>query len=206
MPKEHHVIYVPGLADDRKGYELLVGWWTVYGVIPHVHRVGWYDEERTFKPKLQRLLSIVDDLLDKGNIVSLVGGSAGGSAVLNVLFEQPKINAVVNICGRLRAGQNVSPSLEVASKKSAAFKDSVLVFESNEPDMKLSERRKVLNLIPVWDAVVPKTTVPLEGATNEIIPSVGHMLSGFLGLTLFSPLVMNFIHKKALEGNDVDYK
>lgn len=197
MSKEHHVIYVPGLSDQKKGYELLINRWSMYGVVPHVYRVGWHDQEKTFEPKLNRLVAAVNKLLDKGDTVSLVGGSAGGSAVLNALLEQPEINAVVNLCGRLRAGENVFPSLELAARKSPSFKDSVTIFESKEPQMTAQQRSKVLNLIPIWDEVVPKTTVSLNGAKNQTLPSVEHMVSGFLGMTLFAPIVMRFIKQQA---------
>lgn len=199
MSKKHHVIYVPGLNDQKKGYDLLINRWSSYGVVPHVHRVGWRNAEERFDPKLERLVGFVDELLDDGNTVSLVGGSAGGSAVLNALLEQPEINAVVNICGRLRAGENVFPSLEFAARKSLSFKDSVTIFERKEPQMTAEQRSKVLNLIPIWDEVVPKATVSLNGAKNQTLPSVEHMISGFLGTTLFAPIVMRFIKEQAEE-------
>lgn len=196
MSQKHHVIYVPGLNDQRKIYELVVDRWSIYGIIPHVHRVGWHDGEH-FASKLKKLVSEVDRYLHEGNKVSLVGGSAGGSAVLNTLLEKPEVNAVVNLCGRLRAGVNVFPSLQLASRNSPAFKESVLLFESREPKMSIKLRQKVLNLIPIWDEVVPKTTVPVKGATNRTLPSVEHMLSGFIGMTFLSPIVMKFIKEKS---------
>lgn len=195
MLKSHHIIYIAGLNDHRKGYELFINSWSLYGIIPHVYRVGWHDGE-SFKPKLKRLVSFVNSLLDKGNTVSLVGASAGGSVALNALIEQPKINAVVNLCGRLRAGKNVSPSLSVASKNSSSFRESVRLFESREPKMTKHLRQKVLTLTPIWDEVVPKPTVFLNGATNKTLPSIEHMLSGFLGMTIFSPMIMSFIKNK----------
>jgi len=203
MSSEHHVIYVPGLKDQRKGYEFLINGWKIYGIIPHVHRVGWENGEKSFRPKLKKLVTEVNNLINKGNIVSLVGGSAGGSAVLNTLVEEPRVNAVVNLCGRLRAGKNVFPSLELAARNSPSFKESVLLFESLELKMKPELRRKVLNLIPIWDEVVPKTTVPLKGATNKTLFSIEHMFSGFLGMTLFSPTIMKFIKDKVVEYDHV---
>jgi len=196
MTKEHHVIFVPGLNDHRKGYELLVARWLTYGIIPHVHRIGWHDEEIAFEHKLKRLVNAANLLIDQENTVSLVGGSAGGSAVLNAFLEQPKITAVVNLCGRLRAGENVFPSLKLAAKKSTSFKESVLLFESREPAMKEKQRGRVLTLRPVWDEVVPRTTVSLHGANNQTLPSVEHMISGVLGITLFAPIIINFIKEQ----------
>lgn len=197
MPKKHHVFYVPGLDDSRKGYELLINWWSIYGVIPHVFRMGWKDGDNFFEPKMKKLLNEINKLLKEGHVVSLVGGSAGGSAVLNAFMEQPKINAVVNVCGRLKAGVNVFPSLEKASSKSPAFRESVKRFEKREPLMKNEQRKRVLTLAPIWDELVPRSTVPLKGATNKIFLSAEHLLSGLLGVTLFSPVIMNFLKEKA---------
>lgn len=195
MPTAHHVIYIPGLNDQRKSYELVVGRWSLYGVTPHVHRVWWHDGE-PFKPKLKRLINEVGGYLDKGDKVSLVGGSAGGSAVLNALVEEPRINAVINLCGRLRAGDNVFPSLDLAARNSNAFKESVILFESKEPKMTPSQRQKVLCLIPIYDEIVPKSTASLKGATNKTLYSVEHMISGLLGMTIFSPMIFSFIKEK----------
>ncbi len=197
MTRKHHIIYIPGLSDQRKSYELVVNRWSLYGIIPHVYRVGWNDEE-SFKPKLKRLISFINGFLDKGDIVSLIGASAGGSVALNALIEQPKINAVVNLCGRLRAGKNVFPTLKVASKNSSSFRESVMLFESREPKMTKSLRQKVLTLTPIWDEIVPKPTVFLNGATNKILPSAEHMISGFLGMTIFSTMIMIFVKNKVI--------
>lgn len=195
--QQHHVIYVPGLDDQRKGYEFLINRWSIYGITPHVHRVGWKDGEKFFTPKLKILVSEIKKYHKKGDIVSLVGGSAGGSAVLNAFLEVPEINAVVNICGRLRAGENVFPTLEQAARKSPAFKDSVEMFEKRELKMKTEQRKRVMILTPFWDEIVPKETVRLAGAVNKTIPSVEHMFSGLIGMTLFAPMIIRFIKQKS---------
>ncbi|EKD85621.1 MAG: hypothetical protein ACD_37C00671G0003 [uncultured bacterium] len=193
---KHHVVYVPGLDDSRKGYELIIEKWKIYGVVPHVYRMGWKDGETSFKPKLKRFTSYIDQLPINKDLVSLVGASAGGSAVLNTYIERPQIHAVINLCGRLREGKNVHPSLDFASRKSPAFKESVKLFEKREPNMTATQRGKVLTITPLWDEVVPRSTVSLSGAVNKTIPSVEHMLSGLLCITIFSPLIFKFILKK----------
>jgi len=196
MSAEHHVVYVPGLGDTKKGYDVIIGSWKIYGVVPHVHRVNWMDREENFELKLNKLVSEVRKLLKRKNIVSLIGGSAGGSMVLNAFLEEPEINAVVDITGRLREGENVHPTLEEAALGSPAFKKSVIVFESKEPRMTKEQREKVLTLAPIWDEAVPKGSVPLKGATNKILPSVEHNLTGFLGITLFAPIAIKFVKSK----------
>ncbi|MEK7168541.1 MAG: hypothetical protein AAB532_02255 [Patescibacteria group bacterium] len=199
MSAEHHVIYIPGLNDQRRGYERLIRRWSTYGVTPHVHRVGWLDQE-SFRPKLERLVDQVDQYLDEGQAVSLVGASAGGSAALNALIERPKITAVVNLFGRLRKGENVRPSLDFAARKSPAFKESVLLFESREPEMDDNSRRKVLCLTPLIDEAVPRSTVSLNGATNRTLYTVEHSLSGLLAITFFSSVAINFVKQQVRQG------
>ena len=198
MPKEHHVIYIPGLKDQKKSYEMLINRWASFGIVPHVHRMGWHDGE-SFRPKLKRLVSEVNGFLENGAAVSLVGSSAGGSAALNTLLEQPQISGVVNLSGRLRAGENVYPTLGWAGRNSASFRESVLLFESREPEIPEELREKVLVITPIWDQLVPKSTAQLRGAHNQILPSAEHMLSGLLGITIFSQRIINFLKQKAEE-------
>lgn len=195
MSKKHHVIYIPGLDDSRKGYELLINKWKLYKVIPHVYRIGWKDEE-SFEPKLNKLVKYIDALTKEGDRVSLVGASAGGSAALNAYVKRPNIYRVVNLCGRLREGKNVRPTLEWASRKSIAFNESVKMFESWEPKMTTEQRSRVLTLTPLLDEIVPKTTVFLKGANNKTLFSIEHAISGFLGMTLFSPIIMRFLLRR----------
>lgn len=193
--QKHHVVYIPGLDDSRKGYELLINRWKLYKVVPHVYRMGWKDEE-SFELKLNKLVKYVDVLTSEGNKVSLVGASAGGSAALNAYIKRPNIHRVVNLCGRLREGKDVRPTLKWASRKSIALRESVKMFESLEPKITAEQRSRVLTLTPFWDEIVPKPTVLLKGAHNKTLFSIEHVVSGFLGMTLFSPIIMRFLLKR----------
>jgi hypothetical protein len=79
--KQHHIIYVPGILDDiYRVQSSLVATWRIYGVVGHCHAMPWLGDE-TFEPKLQRLLDAIDELSAQGHHISLVGASAGASAV-----------------------------------------------------------------------------------------------------------------------------
>jgi len=202
MSKEHHVIYVPGLHDQHPINKNLTRFvplfWKPYGFQGHIVAPHW-EEGKEFAPKLKRILAKIDELADQGHIVSLIGQSAGGSAVMNAYSERRNmINGVVDVTGRLREGENVSPSLEVAARSSPAFAESVLLFErKNEPTLSNQDRKKIMTIRPFWDEVVPATTVPLEGATNLVAPIPEHSIGGIAMCTIFAKRILYFLNNLA---------
>jgi len=183
MSREHHIIYIPGLFDthpvNRPFHNLAQAAWRKKGFHPHLYLPHW-EEGHHFTPKLKGITHLIDALVQQGNIVSLVGQSAGGSAALNAFCERrDKVNGVVNITGRLRSGVNVRPTLQQAARISPAFKESVLLFErENEPILRPSDRKKIMTIRPWFDETVPASTVPLDGATNLVAPIVEHSSGG----------------------------
>lgn len=203
MSKEHHVLVVPGLGGENARFRKIVNSWEKYGFTPHVHDMDWTDDKNEFKPKLERLIATIDELHSNDGIISLVGTSAGGSAVLNAFYDRKdQIHRVVNVCGRLRAGQNVYPSLDFASRKSPAFKESVTLFERREPLLTTEERNKILTIRALFDEVVPTSTTTLQGATNIRVFSIEHMLSITAAMTLYVKPMIKFLqdsNRKGLE-------
>lgn len=145
-----------------------------------------------FIPKLEQIVQKIDELTAKGCLVSLVGQSAGGSAVINAFIERPdKVVGVVNITGRLRSpGQ---PSLEEASSGSPAFADSVRRCESKLPNLTNEQRKRIMTIRPSIDKVVPSESVAVEGATNIVSPVRGHSLGGAYIATMKTSAWMKFL-------------
>lgn len=189
----HHLVVVPGLGGENRWFGIIVDSWEKYGFTTHICDIGWRDGER-FQPKLQRLIKIIDDLRSDGNIVSLVGTSAGGSAVLNAFCDRrDKVYRVVNICGRLRAGKKVFPSLEIASRTSTSFKESVLLFEKRESCLTKKDKSKILTMRALFDEIVPASTTILPGATNIQILSIEHILSIIMAMTIYIRPMIKFL-------------
>jgi hypothetical protein len=198
MFKEHNVIIVPGLGDEVNKISWLVGHWQKYGLEPSVHSVGWHDEENTFQPKLQMLVEMIDKYSSDGDRVSLIGCSAGGSAVLNAFFERRDIvHRVINVCGRLRSGkQKGFRSFEARTASSPPFAQSVKLFESRENQLTDQDRQKVMTVRALFgDELVPTNTAILHGAFNTIVPTPEHMLSITMALTIFSRPLVTFLTK-----------
>lgn len=196
MPKEHKVIVIPGLGDDTKKLEWAVRNWKSYGLKPVVYSVGWRDGENSFEPKLHRLIEAIDGFIENGDSVSLVGTSAGGSAVLNAFMERKdSINKVVNVCGRLRVGPiSGFRSFALKTRSSMAFADSVRLCERGLNSLSEVDLKKVMTVRPMFgDELVPSETTILHGALNTKVPTPEHMLSIGAALTVFSSPIINFL-------------
>jgi hypothetical protein len=192
------IIYVPGLNDDKLLNKKLINFlpliWNKYGYDVFIVRPEWR-KGKSFYPKLTLIINKIDELSSKGYTIYLFGQSAGGAAVLNAYTERKhKIKKVVNICGRLRKDKNVLPSAKTTADENSAFAESMLLFENlNEKRLTMNDRKKVLTIRPIWDGVVPSSTVELQGATNITIPMIQHSIAGISALTIFSHEILSFL-------------
>lgn len=197
MQKVHRVIFVPGLGDDTKLLNWSVRNWKKYGLEPVVHSVGWRDGGNSFEPKLQRLLSLIDEFVEQGNLVSLVGTSAGGSAVLNAFIQRKdSIHKVVNVCGRLKVGPTSGlRSFQSKTQSSPAFAESVKLCESGIKSLSKSDLKKIMTIHAMFgDELVPSETTIIHGAINQKVPTPEHMLSIASALTIFSKSLIDFCY------------
>ncbi len=194
MTSKHHVIIVPGLGNEINKHIWATNSWKSYGLIPHVFNPKWKIEEPELQPKLERAIDLIDNLTSCGESVSLIGNSAGSSFVLNCFGERKdKIHRVVVNCGRVRTGDWPWFTFHQATASSPSFKESVLRSEKLISKLSLTERKKILTLRPLFDEVVPPFTVPIEGATNKITPSIEHVVSISLNMTLFRGRIIKFL-------------
>ncbi len=193
MNKEHSLIVVPGLGGKNPYLKKVVNSWNKYGIKSYIHDVDWRDRKESFKTKLKKLVNQIDKLSKKGN-VSLLGTSAGGSAVLNAFSERKsKVHKIINVCGRLRKGINVFPSLDLAAITSPSFKESVLNCETVQKRFNSTDRKKIQTIRSLFDQSVPISTMTIEGVRNERVFSVEHGLSISLAMTIYSKTIINFL-------------
>lgn len=194
MTEQVHVIIIPGLGNEIQKHIWVSDRWRKSGIIPHVLDARWKVEENGFNKKLNDALKLVDSLLKTGKKVSVLGNSAGSSLSINMLGERRgKIHRVVINCGRVRTGDWPWFTFDQATASSPSFKESVLMSERVISELSVTERKKILTLRPLFDEIVPPFTVPIEGATNEVTPSVEHVVTIALNMTLLSGRIINFI-------------
>jgi hypothetical protein len=186
----HKVIIVPGLGDNTKNIKWATDHYKKFGLDQIVHPIGWRYGEKHFKPKFQRLIKLIDKLYKDGNKVSLIGTSAGASAVVNVYsLRKNKINKVIAVCGRLRVGPEKGfRSFEKMTETSLAFKESVLMCQKNILKLTKGDKNKIMTITNYFDELVPPETSYIPGAKNLKIKSIEHMFSIWMSLSFFKPL------------------
>jgi len=202
MPQPHHVIVIPGLGDSRKELNFICShWnWSNHGLQIHIYPIGWHDiQEQDFQVKLLRLLRYISKSGIKGERVSLIGVSAGGSAALNAFYRMKNdIHRVINVCGRLRVGSSRGfRSFSSRTRSSSSFAQSVRMLEKHEGLFTKNDREKIMTIHAAFgDELVPKETVLVTGAKNISVPMIEHGLSIFTALTIFSMPIIEFIKEK----------
>ena len=187
-----HVILVPGLADRKGIMDYLTRSWKK-DVVVHIHPAPWEDM-KPFGHKLEMLLKLIDHCAKHSGKVSLIGVSAGGSLVMNAFcHKKAKIHRVINICGRLREGKNVSPTLDTAIKGHPSFKNSVLLCEKGLSKLTSLDKAKIMTIRALFDGTVPTSTTPIVGAINITIPFAFHIFAIGAAFLFYKKSMLQFI-------------
>lgn len=191
---QHHVIYIPGIQDDAyHAQSLAVSFWRLYGVRGHCHPIPWTGEE-AYAPKFQRLLAQIDKYIERGHKVSLVGASAGVSAILNAYVERPNdITGLVYICAKINAPETVSPKTYAANP---AFKTALYDLQTNLHKLSAADKAKMLSLYSSNDQTVSYQATVIPGVTEKLLPPLRHGYAIMYSLTLGAPGFIRFLKRQ----------
>lgn len=194
MTIKHTVIYVPGLGDTNiSGRQKLLGTWHYKNVSIEACSMNWQIDE-PLKDKLEKLVSRIDELRSSGQQVSLIGESAGASAVINALKLRPEsLAAVVLLCGKSQYPDRIGMHLR---RKNPRLYESVAASHEYIQTMPDNLKEKVLNVHPIADPVVPVRETKIDGVRNAKMPSFGHATSIVFGMTIWSFRIVHFIRKQ----------
>lgn len=194
MASKHHVVIIPGLGNGITKHEWATKRWVRYGLTPHIFDAKWRTEEPEFDKKLNRALKLIDSLIAANTKISIVGNSAGSSFALNIFGKRKAyIDSVIINCGRIRSGDWPWFTFDQATASSPSFKTSVLMAEKTEKELTDKDKTKILTIRPLFDEVVPYFTVPIRGAKNNVVYSVGHGVSIALNMTLLDKTIIDFV-------------
>lgn len=189
--KQHHVIYVPGILDDIYHVQsLAVATWRLYGVHGHCHAVPWAGKEK-WEQKFQKLLDEIDMYKSAGHDVSLVGSSAGASAVLNAYSERPgSIESLVYICAKINAPETVSKRTYA---ENPAFKTSLELLQKNLKKLSPDDKAKMLSLYSPADHTVPYQATIIKGVEERKLPALRHGRAIMYAITLGAGKLTGFL-------------
>lgn len=189
---KHHVIYVPGIGDNIWHVQsMAVRAWRLYGVRGHFHAMPWAGQEG-FEPKFQRLLDEIDKYASRGHKVSLVGASAGASAVLNAFVEESdRISGVVLICPKINGPETVS---QKTYAENPAFKDSLGLLQVNLPKLTASQKaNQILNYYSPKDGTIPYEGITIPGVPERRLPGIKHGYAIMYALTFGAHGLLDFL-------------
>lgn len=185
---KHFVIYIPGLGDNVDARTKLLSWWKFRDVQVELVPMNWYGEQDLQK-KQADVLRVFDEATGKGHTVSLIGESAGASMALTIAALRPATHRVVTIAGLNDAFTDISPSIR---QRSPSFVASVKAIEAS---MKRLDLNRVHTIRALADFTVYARHTRIKGAENHVLPTIGHLLTIGLCLTLFAPYVIRLIKK-----------
>ena len=204
--RQSNIIFVGGLnpGDDRRLEWVAERWNRKYGIECFVFNMDWYSKcSPSFDYNMRKLVAKVDELSQKGP-VSLVGLSAGASAVLNAFVDRrEEIEHVVLICGRIKRGNMRGiRSFRNRTASSAAFAISILEAEDNLSALTDDDKQKILTVVAgLGDELVPYDTATINGVKIVRTPTFGHVISIICSLTFFSKPVIDFILGRKQDGH-----
>lgn len=191
---KHVILYVPGLGDTNiSGRKKMLAVWHYRNIRIEAVPMNWQVDE-PWQDKLSRLLARIDGLTTEGVRVSLIGESAGASAVMCALQRRAQhLNAVILLCGKSQYPDHISSHLRRRNPAlHAAVSESQRYIQAMSDDAK----RKLLNVHPIADPVVPVQETKIPGVQNTRIPSFGHATSIVFGMTVWSFRIVHFIRKR----------
>jgi hypothetical protein len=194
---KHKVVIVLGLS-DKIGITL---WLIIHLFWRKVHweiyRFGWRGLASQWAARNNALQEHVNSLIKLGFPVSLIGLSAGASAAVNAFIGCEQVSNVVVVCGRLFKCEGVYPTLSWASRNYPIFGESVIGCGAVVNRLVLNNTgmlARVLTIRPWWDEKVPVSTVLIQGATNMVMPTIGHGFSIRWAMLFYRKAILRFIY------------
>ncbi len=194
MKRQHVIIYVPGLGDHNLTVQQnALKLWHIHGITHEICAVKWLEAE-SWPTKLNRLLERIDYYRSQDAIVSLVGISAGGSAVMAAYGERADvINAVVLVCAKSQYPERIGQRFR---DKHPALYDAVSDSSRTITALDDVQKTRVLNMHPLVDWLVPVSETKIAGVRNSRMPVVGHFGGIAYAITIGSFQIVRFVKQQ----------
>lgn len=191
--QKHAVIYVTGLNDQNITLQrAAVSTWKIFAVEPILLQTNWADG-KPFSEKLDRLLAQIDDFEKRGYKISLIGVSAGATVVLTAFALRKKsVSGVACICGKIGRPEAVGASYFI---QNPAFRSAIFGLRQYLDMLKAGDRQRVLSIRPLFDEIVATKDTKLQGAKKAILPTLFHVPSIALGISIFSFVPILFLKR-----------
>ncbi len=171
--KMKRIIVVPGLGDEDALNRLapVVRRWEDNETKVSIFQSKWSDKEN-YSDKAKRLKELFEE--DLGADTCVVGYSAGGS-LANALFgADAAVKRLVLISSKLKGSDTVGEKFQ---KRAPALLETVRQSEETTSIMTDRDKRKLVCLVPLFDEVVYKKDMKINGVEIKTIPAGFHALA-----------------------------
>jgi len=186
----YHAIYIPGLGDKRPyGQNIAIQLWRFFGITPHYFPLGWNKPEG-YSTKQNRLIQKIETLSKNGDVVSLVGVSAGASAALNAYAQSNKISKTILISGKINNADTISPKFFLENPD---FKQSMQLVKVSLQKLPLNKVSNIMSTHPWRDQTVPILDTIVDGAKEKTLPGWSHATGIFFGAIFGAASISRFI-------------
>lgn len=130
---------------------------------------------------------MVEQALEEGAKVTLVGESAGASLVATIAGFYPDLHKIVTIAGVNSSRLSISPTI---GRRSPSFRESAKrvsgAFLRVDPG-------RIHTFSGFMDGSVPLAFSRVTGAQSHRVPAIGHLLTIVVCLTILSPYIARII-------------
>ncbi len=191
----HHIIYVPGIQDDLfHAQSLIIKFWRLFGVCGHCHPLPWAGQG-DYATKAATLLARIDDYVAAGHRVSLVGASAGASAVLNAYAaRRTAVSGVAYICAKINRPETVSAE---TLGENPAFKTALALLQANLQTFDAADKSRFYSFYSVKDGTVAYADTRVNGVRESKLAPLGHGLAIIYCLTFGFPKLLRVLKPAA---------
>lgn len=191
----HSVIFIPGLGDTSPNGALqcqVIKLWRVWGVRPYCFTMDW-SGQASFDTRFKSLLMLIDERLEAG-AVSLVGASAGATAVLNAYAARPACSGVVCIAGKINKPETLSGTYR---QKQPLFWESAHRTPKALRALNSKQRQSILSIRAYRDELIPASESTVSGAVNRQTKTVGHVITIAVQMVIGAPFFLRFLKTRA---------
>ncbi len=180
--KKLHLIYLPGLSKKDPAWQRrAVDRWSRYGVSAELFELDWFNKTETWGEKKARLLGHIDQAAGSGRAIALVGASAGASAAITAFAARKNLLVgVITIAGKINRPDTLGP---VYRRDYPALQPAVMDCQSSLALLKPRDRQRMICRYGLFDRLVVKADSTIDGARNQLVPSMGHSVT--IGIQIY---------------------
>ncbi len=172
------VFYIPGLGGRYDMLrELALKLWNRTNRRVVFVSMNWTDKTETFQQKKERLHSMI--MKAEGQVI-VIGESAGAAMGLIITREDPAVKYIA-FCGKIGGAASTG---DFYYKTVPAFREMLPLADAIRGNLTADEKSRMITVRAYKDIFLSKRDNTIPGVKDITLPSLGHITTIFLGITI----------------------